>query len=91
MKEESNDRPVPSLAPLRALAEQATPGEWHVEVLDGYITGHITAAAHDYCGHRGVGARRDSVTAVESMTRADAYFIVAGVNYVRALLASQEV
>ncbi len=60
--------------PINSMS-QHTPGPWKVEEVDGYITGHITAEAHTYCGNT-VG-RKDSVTAPDSMTRADAYLIAA--------------
>ena len=56
---------------LRGLDKAATAPRWEVEDNgDGYITGHIAAEAHRYCGNT-VG-RRDSVCAPDSMTTADA-------------------
>ena len=60
-----------------------TPGPWEVEFNDvgesgiRWITGHVTAKAHKYCGNSGPGARPDSVTHVSSMTAADAHLIAA--------------
>lgn len=72
------------LAAIRERAEKACPGPWSVEDRDGYITGHITAKEHTYCGNK--RERRDSVTAPASMTHADAAFIAAARSDVPFLL-----
>jgi hypothetical protein len=63
------------IAEIQARCEAATAAPWVVEELDGYITGHVTAKVHDYCGNSGRAARRDSVTHSDSMIQRDADFI----------------
>ena len=69
---------------LQAFADAATPGPWVVETNSGYITGHITAEAHDYAGN--LSARRDSVTHPHSMTVTDAQFIALARHAIPALV-----
>jgi hypothetical protein len=81
------------LAEIRVLLEAGTKGPWKVETIPSdmggeYITGHITAEAHNYAGNS--VSRRDSVMAPDSMTAKDAYLVVALVNAAPWLLALVE-
>src|SRR3990167_5664441 len=75
---------------IRQRCEAATEAPWLVEELDGYITGHVIAEAHDYCGHSGRDARRDSVTHHESMTQVDAAFIASAREDIPWLLTAHD-
>ncbi len=71
------------LAAIKNLADAATPAPWIVETIGEdappfdhqYISGHITAAAHNSAGNS--ASRRDSVCAPDSMTALDAEFVAA--------------
>ena len=65
---------------LVALTENVTQGPWwqlkHPSDMGGmYSSGHVVSAHHDYAGN--FKARKDSITAPDSMTFSDGAFIAA--------------
>ncbi|MDA7663804.1 hypothetical protein N8569_00720 [bacterium] len=61
-----------------------TPGPWIAEILDGYITGHVTSPNKH--GPKSMH-RRDSITDHNGMTQHDAFLIAAAPCLLEALKA----